>query len=108
MKTLLCVLCIGLLAGCSTVQFDNGSDVGSEEVTRVHQWHHSFGYELFEGSAPINPNEACASGWASVSYDNTLMPWFTTGAFLPFFGLGALGNGFWTPRLITFGCLAET
>lgn len=104
MKSLFTVSLVVLLAGCTTVQFDNGVMPASDDATRVHQWHHSFGYELYEASSPINPNRACSQSWESVSYDNALSQWIATGALFAFFGPSALANGIWMPRLVTIQC----
>ena len=107
MKATFCVSMVVLLAGCTTVHFDNGATSASDETTRVYQWHHSFAYELYEASSPINPNDACTQDWETISYDNPLSPWITTGAFFPFSGPSALGNGIWMPRLVTIRCRGE-
>ena len=73
MKKLIAVTLFGLVAtGCSTIHFDRTTPV-SGQVTK-QQWHHNFGFALYEGSAPVDAKSICGQqSWTSVKTELTFV-----------------------------------
>jgi len=65
------VLLVVLICGCTTIHFDNGSDMG-KNITK-EKWHHNTALNLYELSDPINLKEECGSDkWVSVQTELSL------------------------------------
>ncbi len=68
-----------LLCGCTTIHFDNGDAPGGTEG--AGQWHHNFGLDLYEASAPVNLEQECAGKqWTSVKTELTFINGLAGGA----------------------------
>ena len=93
---LLGVLCLTFFSGCSTIHFDKGDQVKSNQTTQL--WHHNFALSLYEGSPVVDLQKECANTpWASVKTDLTFINGLASGT------ANMLGP-IWYPKTVEVSC----
>ncbi|MBA6357970.1 MULTISPECIES: Bor/Iss family lipoprotein [unclassified Colwellia] len=93
---LLGVLCVTLFSGCSTIHFDKGDQVKSNQTTQL--WHHNFALSLYEGSPVVDLQNECGNTpWASVKTELTFINGLASGA------VNMLGP-IWYPKTVEVSC----
>jgi hypothetical protein len=61
------------VSGCTTIHFDNGQQLATNNVT-TQKWHHNVVFSLYELSEPVNLDKECVSApWASVKTEKTFI-----------------------------------
>lgn len=95
MKHIVVILLIGVLYGCSTIEFVNGPKM-DETVVR-HKWHHLGFNGLIEYSKPMNVTYYCADKqWDSITVEQTFLNNFVSISW-PYFSI-------YTPWTIEYEC----
>jgi hypothetical protein len=93
---LLGVLCLTFFSGCSTIHFDKGDQVKSNQTTQL--WHHNFAFSLYEGSPVLDLQKECGNmPWASVKTELTFINGLASGA------ANMLGP-IWYPKTVEVSC----
>jgi hypothetical protein len=93
---LLGVLWLTFFSGCSTIRFDKGDQVKSNQTTQL--WHHNFALSLYEGSPVVDLQKECANTpWASVKTELTFINGLASGA------ANMLGP-IWYPKTVEVSC----
>lgn len=85
------------LSGCTTIHFDNGTDVSG--LANAQKWHHIGIISLVEFSAPVNLESECGNKeWSSVQTQLTpinMLAGFVAGLIVP---------GVWSPKSVEVTC----
>jgi hypothetical protein len=93
---LLSLVCVAFFSGCSTIHFDKGAQVNSNQTTQL--WHHNFAFSLHEGSPVIDLQKECGNApWASVKTELTFINGLASGA------VNMLGP-IWYPKTVEVSC----
>ena len=89
---------ITVLSGCSTMHFDNGSQVTTGST--IDSWHHNAFFALAEISDPVVLSERCRNDdWSTVRNEQTFLNGLAGGA------VGAITRiPLWTPQTVAVTC----
>lgn len=95
---LISLLTIGLLSGCSTINFEKEKIIGSKASDEViySSWHHNVAFSLFEASSPVDLTNECGDkSWSSVK---------TELSFINGFASSVVMGPLWYPKTVEVTC----
>lgn len=89
------IIAVIFLSGCTTIHFDNGSEVG-QLTTKT--WHHNVAASLYEVSEPVNLEKQCDDkSWSSVKTELSFVNAIASGVVNTFLPL-------WYPKTVEVSC----